>query len=59
MRGGGVKSKTVVESPFEVTKNSFNNKKMRLTGIVHVEANLLNGIGNVRSCESNVLEGTG
>lgn len=48
MRGGGVKSKTVIESPFEVAKDSFDNEVVGFPGIVHVKTNLLNNVGDFR-----------
>jgi hypothetical protein len=48
VRGGGVKSKTVIESPFEVAKNSFDNEEVGFTGIVHVKTNLLDTVGDFR-----------
>jgi hypothetical protein len=43
-----VKSKTVIESPFEVARNSFGNEEVGFTGIVHVKTNLLNNVGDFR-----------
>jgi hypothetical protein len=59
VRGGGVKSKTMIESPFEVAKDPFDNEEVRFTWIMHVKANLLNSVGYFGPSESHVLKSAG
>jgi hypothetical protein len=46
----------VVEGVLEVLKDALRGREMGLTGVVHVEAHLLNRIGNVRPGEGEILE---
>jgi hypothetical protein len=46
----------VVEGTLEVPEDALHNREMRLTRVVHVEAHLLDRVGNVRSGEGEVLE---
>jgi hypothetical protein len=59
MRGSRVEDKTEVESALEISKNSFDELVVRVTRIMHVETYLLDGIGNLRASECNVLESPG
>jgi hypothetical protein len=51
-----VKKQAVVEGVLEVLKDALRGREMGLTGVVHVEAHLLNRIGNVRLGEGEILE---
>ena len=42
---------------FDIPDNAFESLKVCLPGIVHEQTNLLNGVRNVRSGNSEVLEG--
>jgi hypothetical protein len=53
---GVVKKQAVVEGALEVPKDAVRGCEMGLTGVVHVEAHLLDHVGNVRSGEGEVLE---
>jgi hypothetical protein len=55
VRGGGVDSKTMSKGAFEIVKDPLDKKEVRLTGIVHMETDLLHGIRNFRSGVSYVL----
>jgi hypothetical protein len=46
----------VVEDALEVPKDAFRDCEMGLTGVVHVEAHLLDRVGNVGPGEDEVLE---
>jgi hypothetical protein len=46
----------VVEGALEVPKDALRGREMGLTGVVHVEAHLLDRVGNVRPGEGEVLE---
>jgi len=48
-------SKTVLHSAFDISQNAFDESKMGLTGVMHIQANLLDGMSNVRPCERQVL----
>jgi hypothetical protein len=37
-------------------KNSFDQDRMLITRVVHVEANLLHDLGNIRTSECQVLK---
>lgn len=50
--------KPVIQSAFDVAENPFDKGKMSLTGIVHVQAQLLNCIGKIRPCQGEILEST-
>jgi hypothetical protein len=53
---GTVKKQAEVEGALEVPKDALCGREMGLTRVVHVEAHLLDRIGNVRSGEGKVLE---
>jgi hypothetical protein len=53
------KDKTKVESALEIPENPFGSHQMSLPGIMHMEADLLNSICNIRPGEGEVLKGTG
>jgi hypothetical protein len=46
----------MVESALKVAKNSFDEREMRFTRVMHVYTNLLDGIGDVRTGESGILK---
>ena len=49
----------VVHGVFDVAENPCYQIEMRLPWRMHVEARLLNGMGDVRASERQVLQGTG
>jgi hypothetical protein len=51
-----VKKQAVVKCALEVSKNALHGSEMGLMGVVHVEAHLLDRVGNVGPSESEVLE---
>jgi hypothetical protein len=59
MRGSGVEDKTEVESALEISEDTFDELKVGVSRIMHVKTDLLSGIRNFRSSESNVLESSG
>jgi len=46
----------VVTGALDVAKNTFDESKMTLTRIMHMQADLLHGVCNVRSCECQPLQ---
>jgi hypothetical protein len=46
----------VVESALEVPEDALCGREMGLTGVVHVEAHLLDRVGDVKLGEDQVLE---
>jgi len=57
-RRGWTKEETMVDCTLQVAQDPFDSRKMRLTRGVHVKADLLNSIGDVRTSEGEVLQGT-
>jgi hypothetical protein len=55
-RRGVVKKQTVVEGALEVSKDALRDREMGLMRVVHVEAHLLDHVGNVGPSEGEVLE---
>jgi hypothetical protein len=55
-RRGATKKQAVVEGALEVPKDALRGREMGLTRDVHVEAHLLDCIGNVGPGEGEVLE---
>jgi hypothetical protein len=55
-RRGTTKKQTMVEGALEVPKDALRGREMGLTGVVHVEAHLLDRVGNVGPGEGEVLE---
>jgi hypothetical protein len=51
-----VKKQAMVEGALEVPKDALRGHEMRLIGIVHVEAHLLDRVGNAGPGEGEVLE---
>jgi hypothetical protein len=58
-RQGAAKKQPVVEGALEVTEDALHGHEMGLTGIMHVEAHLLDRVGDVKPGESEVLESPG
>jgi hypothetical protein len=55
--GGPVKEVVVDRAP-EVAEEALESSGVRLSGIMHVKTDLLNGVGDVRPGEGEVLKGT-
>jgi hypothetical protein len=55
-RRGTTKKQAEVEGALEVPKDVLHDHEMGLTRVVHVEAHLLDLVGNVETSESEVLE---
>jgi hypothetical protein len=55
-RRGMAKKQAVVEGALEVPKDALRGCEMGLMGVVHVEAHLLDRVGNVGPGEGEVLE---
>jgi hypothetical protein len=53
---GAVKKQYVVKGALKVPKNVLRGREMGLTGVVHVEAHLLDRVDNVRPDEGEALE---
>jgi hypothetical protein len=53
-----VKLKTVIKSVLNVPKNPIDQGEMRLPWVLHIEADLLDGISNVQTGECEILLGT-
>jgi hypothetical protein len=51
-----VKKQAMVKGAMEVPKDAFYSREMGLTGVLHVEAHLLDRVGNVGLSEGEVLE---
>jgi hypothetical protein len=54
-----VEKQPVVDGAPEVAKEAFESREVRLSGVVHMETDLLHGVGDVRPSEGEVLKGTG
>jgi hypothetical protein len=57
-RGRMVHSQTKIRGALKISQNAFKSSKVRLPGIMHIEANLLNCKSNVRTCKGQVLKGS-
>jgi hypothetical protein len=55
-RRGTAKKQAVVKGALEVPNNVLRGREMWLTGVVHVEAHLLDRVGNLGPGEGEVLE---
>jgi hypothetical protein len=53
---GATKKHAVVEGALEVAEDAFHNCEMGLMGVMHVEAHLLDRIGDVKPGEGEELE---
>jgi hypothetical protein len=51
-----MQKKTVVRHPLEVAQDALHGCQMGLSRIVHMQIDLLHGVGDVRQCEDQVLE---
>jgi hypothetical protein len=49
----------MVSSPLKVTNDTLQSSHVWFLGVMHMETDLLNGIGNVRMGERQVLKSTG
>ena len=54
-----MKSQAEANSAMDVAEETLQCSKVRLSGIMHVKTDLLNGIGEIRPGEGEVLQGTG
>ena len=60
LRGGrAVKNQAEANSATDVVEETLQCSKVRLPRIMHVKTDLLNGIGEIRPGEGQVLQGTG
>jgi hypothetical protein len=50
-----MQTKTKIQGPFDVAKNALHQVEMRLPGGMHVEADLLDIMGDVRTCQGKIL----
>jgi hypothetical protein len=46
---------SMIKSTFEIAKNSFNVIIVGKTRIMHIEADLLDRVGEFRSCKTKIL----
>ena len=59
-RGGrAVKNQAEANNATDVAEETLQCSKVRLPGIMHVKTYMLNGIGEIRPSEVQVLQGTG
>ena len=54
-----MKNQAEANSATDVAEETLQCSKMRLPEIMHVKTDLLNGIGEIRPGESQVLQGSG
>ena len=54
-----MKNQAEANSATDVAEETLQCSKVRLPGIMHVKTDLLNGIGEIRPGEGQVLQGTG
>jgi len=54
-RGRWSQQKAEVESATNIAKDALQSRQVRCSRIMHVEADLLNSIGNVWPCEGQIL----
>jgi len=57
-RGGRSQKQYHVQSTTDVPEYALQSYQMRLPRIMHIEADLLNGIGNIWSGQSQIMEST-
>lgn len=50
--------KTMINGTTYISLNTLENSKMRFLRVVHVQANMMNSISNVRVGESEILKAT-
>jgi hypothetical protein len=53
-----VKKQHVVDGAPEVAKEALESREVGLSGVVHMETDLLHGVGDVWPSEGEVLKGT-
>ena len=58
MRGGLVELQPIVCGAMQIPKNAFDDLHVGVARGMHEEAHLLNDIGNVWACKSEILECT-
>jgi hypothetical protein len=51
--------KTMISSITKIPNNTLKCCQMSFPGVMHMNTNLLNCIGNIRSSERQMLQGTG
>jgi hypothetical protein len=56
LRGRTAHSQTKIRGALKISQNALKSSKVRLLGIMHIEANLLNCKSNVRMCKGQVLK---
>ena len=54
-----MKNQAEANSATDIPEETLQRSKVRLPGIMHVKTDLLNGIGEIRPGEGQVLQGTG
>ena len=54
-----MKKQSVVDGAPEVVEEALERRKVGLPRVVHMEADLLHGVGDVQPREGEVLKGTG
>jgi hypothetical protein len=52
-----VMKQAIVEGALEVAEDPLHNREMGLLRVMHIEAHLLDHVGDVGSSEGEVLEG--
>jgi hypothetical protein len=57
--GRGAQQQAEVGRPTKIAQDALHGRQMGLPRVVHVQADLLHGISDVRTCERQVLEGSG
>jgi len=58
MRGAVSDLKTILDSALDVAKNALQKREVFLPRIMHMQADLLDGVRDVRPCKSKVLKTT-
>jgi hypothetical protein len=51
-----MQKKTVVWRPLKIAQDALHGRQMGLSRVVHVQTDLLHGVGDVGPCECQVLE---
>jgi hypothetical protein len=57
--GLSMKKNTKIQSALKIAENTLQGNHVRLSRIMHMEADLLNCIRNIRASECQVLQSTG
>jgi multisubunit Na+/H+ antiporter MnhE subunit len=58
MRGAASDLKTILDSAFDVAKSALQKREVFLPRIMHMQADLLDDVSDVRPCKSKVLKTT-